>query len=118
MKKLALSTSAAALAVASMSAAAWWNVPTCMTEEQKQAVAEQQAAQQEAFAAQQKAMAEQYATAMQQMADDQRRAAEQWSQQWSQQPGAAKMTDHAAWIWKNQNMRDWNDAPHRSRRRR
>ena len=91
MKTIILSTSAAALTVATMSAAAWCNgsshngpfaspayIPAAspaVTMEQRQAMADQH-----------RAMAEQHAKAMQQMMDDQRKMAEQWTAQLPQMP--------------------------------
>ena len=72
MNKIATFASAAALAAVSLSASAWWAnpYPTCLTEEQKQAMAEQQ-----------QAAAEQQAKAYEQMITAQRQMAEQFSVQ-------------------------------------
>jgi hypothetical protein len=85
MNKLILRSSAAALAVVTMSASAYWNYPPgymgyaipAATDEQHQAVT----AWHQAFFEHQQAMAEQQAKAIQQMLDNQRQMAEQWAEQ-------------------------------------
>ncbi|MGB5833226.1 MAG: hypothetical protein WBG92_14700 [Thiohalocapsa sp.] len=84
MKKLILSSSAAALTIATMTASAWLNTPgyvgpyapavaaPAMTAEQQQAMVDHQ-----------QAIAEQQAAAMQKMVDDQRKFAEQWAEEMS-----------------------------------
>ena len=98
MKKLILSSSAAALTVATMTAAAWCNgsayegpfATSTLTSEQQQAMVQQQ----QAMAEQHRAMSEQHAKAMQQMMEDQRKTAEQWAAQmptYAQRPPMPEM---------------------------
>ena len=70
MKKFAQAASVLALTAVTMSASAWWGqAPTCMTEEQKQAMAEQQAKAMENAMAAQRQFAEQQAAAAKRYAE-------------------------------------------------
>ena len=60
MKKIATLASTVALAATSLSASAWWGVP-CMSQEQQQAMAQQQAKAREQMVAAQRRLAEQMA---------------------------------------------------------